>query len=103
MRRTQYRALRLCSHGGGFEAVPQAPLELDLGRVRADLESAGVAVVDARVMLIASLDPEVTVSRSGRLLFKTPDAAVAERAFDRLRTLVPQLGNTAVSPASPAR
>ncbi len=60
---------------------------LDLPRIRADLERAGVAVVDARVMLIASLEPEVTVSRSGRLLFKTADADAAARAFERLRRL----------------
>jgi hypothetical protein len=45
-------------------------------------------VLDARVMLIASIGPEVTISRAGRLLFKTPDAAEAERAFARLRTIL---------------
>ena len=52
------------------------------------MEKEGVPVVDARVMLIVSLDPEVTISRAGRLLFKTPDARAAERAFERLRVLV---------------
>ena len=47
-----------------------------------------MAVVDARVMLIAALDLEVTISRSGRLLFKTRDPAAAERAFLRLRSLL---------------
>lgn len=82
-----YRPLRLCSHGGGFEAIPSAPRTLDLGRVRSALESAGVPVLDARVMLIASMDPEVTISRSGRLLFKTADAELAETAFQRLASL----------------
>jgi hypothetical protein len=58
---------------------------LDLGRLRQALEGAGVPVVDARVMLIAQLDPEVTISRNGRILFKTPDSAAADRAFQRLR------------------
>lgn len=83
-----YRTLRLCSSGGGFEAIPDHARSLDLARIRAGLEAARVPVVDARVMLIASLEAEVTISRGGRLLFKTPDPAVADRAFARLRPLV---------------
>jgi hypothetical protein len=82
-----YRKLRLCSNGGGYEAVPESPRRLDLTQIRHALERQGVAVVDARVMLIAALDPEVTISRTGRLLFKTKDEAAAERAFERLRVL----------------
>jgi hypothetical protein len=82
-----YRPLRICSNGGGFEALPEHRRTLDLGRVRRALESAGIAVVDARVMLIASLDPEVTISRSGRLLFKTGDERAARDAMDRLLDL----------------
>jgi hypothetical protein len=79
-----YRTLRLCSSGGGFEAVPEPPRRLDLAKVRAALEQDGLTVVDARVMLIAGSDPEVTISRNGRLLFKTSDAALADRMFARL-------------------
>src|SRR5271170_180345 len=83
-----YRKLRLCSNNGGYEAIPDPPLSLDLANARRILEREGVAVVDARVMLVAALDPEVTISRSGRLLFKTQDPAAAERAFQRLRGLL---------------
>jgi hypothetical protein len=83
-----YRTVRLCSSGGGYEAVPESPRRLDLARVRAGLERAGVPVVDARVMLIAALESEVTISQSGRLLFKTADAARAERLLTRLRPLL---------------
>jgi hypothetical protein len=83
-----YRTLRLCSNNGAYEAVPESPRPLDLRKVRGLLERQGIAVVDARVMLIAALDPEVTISRNGRLLFKTRDGAVAERAFERLQTLL---------------
>jgi hypothetical protein len=83
-----YRQLRLCSNNGGFEAIPDPPLHLDLGAARRTLETTGIAVVDARVMLVVGLDPEVTISRTGRLLFKTQDPAAAERAFQRLRTLL---------------
>jgi hypothetical protein len=83
-----YRRLRLCSNNGGYEAIPDPPSPLDLARVRATLESEGIPVVDARVMLIVSLDPEVTISRAGRLLFKTRDPRAAELAFERLRTLL---------------
>ena len=83
-----YRKLRLCSDGGGYEAIPEPPRPLDLIRVRHALEREGIAVVDARVMLIVGLTPEVTVSRSGRLLFKTRDPEAAERSLARLRTIL---------------
>jgi hypothetical protein len=79
-----YRTLKLCSSGGGFEAIPDPPRRLNLPAVRAALEHQGLRVVDARVMLIADLDPEVTISQNGRLLFKTADPAAADRAFARL-------------------
>jgi hypothetical protein len=83
-----YRTLKLCSGNGGYEALPEPPRPLDLPRARAALERAGIAVVDARVMLIAAMDPDVTLSRNGRILFKTRDAQAAERAFVRLRRLL---------------
>jgi len=83
-----YRRLRLCSNNGGYEAIPDPPNPLDLPAVRAALEKAGVPVVDARVMLIVSLAPEVTISRAGRLLFKTRDPRAAAAAFERLRGLL---------------
>jgi hypothetical protein len=83
-----YRTLRLCSNGGGFEAIPDPPRRLDLGRVRTALELQGILFVDARVMLIAGSDPEVTISQNGRLLFKTSDPAAADRAFARFLPVV---------------
>jgi hypothetical protein len=83
-----YRRLRLCSNSGGYEAIPEPPLHLDLASARSRLERDGIAVVDARVMLVAAMDPEVTISRTGRLLFKTRDSAAADRAFQRLRQLL---------------
>ena len=83
-----YRRLRLCSNSGAYEAIPDPPRTLDLARIRHELEREGVAVVDARVMLIAGLYPEVTISRNGRLLFKTRDIAAAEKAFERLQSVL---------------
>lgn len=83
-----YRRLKLCSDRGGYEAVATPPHPLDLRAVKAALDAAAIPVIDARVMLIASLDSEVTISRAGRLLFKTRDARLAEREFDRLRGLL---------------
>ncbi|MGP8072141.1 MAG: hypothetical protein ACLPZM_03305 [Thermoplasmata archaeon] len=83
-----YRTLRLCTSGGGFEAVPDPPRRLDLVRIRAVLEHDGVSVVDARVMLIATLGSETTISRTGRVLIKTDDPAQAERVFRKLRPLL---------------
>lgn len=45
-------------------------------------------MVDARVMLIVGMDPEVTIARTGRLLFKTADPAAAAHAFEQLRAWV---------------
>jgi len=83
-----YRTLRVCSNGGAYEALPEPPHPLDLRVVRGMLEREGIAVVDARVMLLVALDPDVTISRNGRFLFKTRDLAAAERAFERLRLLL---------------
>ncbi len=83
-----YRSVQLCAHGGGYEARPEPPRAVDLPRIRRALETSGVSVVDARVMLICALEPETTISRSGRLLFKTRDAEEAQRTLDRLRPLL---------------
>jgi hypothetical protein len=80
-----YRSLRLCAGGGAFEAVPAPRLSLDLRRVKGTLESHDIPVVDARVMLIAQLEKEVTLSRDGRVLIKTKDNAEAAVIFERLR------------------
>jgi hypothetical protein len=89
-----YRTLRICSSGGGFEAVPDPPRKLDLQRVRVALEQGGEPVVDARVMLIAGKDPEVTISQNGRLLFKTSDPKAADRAFARLLPIIEDASGT---------
>lgn len=83
-----YYALRLCAGGGAFEAVPAPRLSLDLRDVRRTLESHDVPVVDARVMLIARLGPELTLSRDGRVLIKTRDPREAADVFERVRTLL---------------
>jgi hypothetical protein len=80
-----YRSLRLCAGGGAYEAVPAPRLVLDLRRVKGTLESHDVPVVDARVMLIAQFEREVTLSRDGRVLIKTKDGVEATRIFERLR------------------
>jgi hypothetical protein len=92
-----YRRLRVCTSGGGFEAVPNPPVRLNLANARRLLEAEGVAVVDARVMLIAGTDPETTISANGRMLFKTRDPRAAERMFEHLRLL---LGLPGLEPAS---
>jgi hypothetical protein len=84
----RYRRLELCSGGGGFEALPVGVPPLDLVRVRKTLEQAGVPFVDARVLLVVTLEIETTLSRSGRLLFKTRDERAALRAFAQLRELL---------------
>lgn len=86
---SRYRTLRLCSSGGGFEALPRSDRRIDLARVRGALEASGVSVIDARVMLIATFEAETTISASGRILIKTSEPAVAQRTFDRVLALLP--------------
>lgn len=83
-----YRTVRLCASRGSFEAIPEPPAPLDLRRLRTDLEAQGVAVVDARVMLIARLSKEVTFGRDGRVLIKSRDPVEAQRLLDELRPLL---------------
>ncbi|MGA8664765.1 MAG: hypothetical protein WB809_06860 [Thermoplasmata archaeon] len=68
--------------------MPDPPRRLDLARVRAALERDGTSVIDARVMLIAALGSETTISRTGRVLIKTDDPREAERVFEKLRPLL---------------
>lgn len=98
-----YYSLRLCSGRGAFEAIPRPRLDVDLGVVRERLEAKGVPVVDARVLLIAQLGQEVTVSRDGRVLIKCHDLAEAQRLFEELQTTVaPALGTPGAAPAAPS-
>ena len=82
-----YETLKLCSGRSAFEAVPNPRLELDLPKIRARLEARGVAVVDARVMLIFRLGEEVTLGRDGRLLIKTSDPHAADAVFRELNAI----------------
>lgn len=83
-----YYSLRLCAGGGAFEAVPAPRLNLDLRGAKETLEAHDIPVVDARVMLIAQLGREVTLSRDGRVLIKTKDGDEATTIFERLRELL---------------
>ena len=83
-----YSQLELCSGHAAFEAVPRPRLSLDLRRAGQRLRDAGVPVLDARVMLIVQLEAETTVSRDGRVLVKSADRGLAERAFRRLAALL---------------
>jgi len=83
-----YRRLELCSNRGGYEAIADPPHRIDLRAAREALAKESIPVVDARVMLIATLETEVTISGGGRLLFKTRDLPAAERDFARLGRLL---------------
>jgi hypothetical protein len=84
----RYRTIRLCSGGGGFEALPEPAHRLDLPALRQALEARGRSVVDARVMLLVLGDPEVTISAGGRVLIKTKDAVAAQRTFEELQSFL---------------
>ena len=92
-----YETLRLCTGRSAFEAIPSPRLQLDLRRARERLESEGIAVTDARVMLIAKLAAEVTLGRDGRVLIKTGDPKQADAVFRELDRLVGLTGGPAPS------
>jgi hypothetical protein len=79
-----YETLKLCSGRSAFEAVPNPRLTLDLAAIRDRLRAEGIEVVDARVMLIAQLEKEVTLGRDGRVLIKSADPKEADVLFQRL-------------------
>lgn len=87
-----YRELKLCSNKGAYEVIPSARLELDLASIRAALEAEHREVLDARVMLIVRGTPETTISRDGRVLFKTRDEREARRCRDTILPLVLRAG-----------
>ncbi len=76
--------------------MPDPPRRLRLPAVRLALEKEGIPVIDARVMLIAGSDPEVTISQNGRLLIKTPDATTADRTFARLLPLIEKASDASI-------
>ncbi|MCI4369125.1 MAG: hypothetical protein L3K09_06155 [Thermoplasmata archaeon] len=80
-----YSTLELCSGRSGYEAVPRPRLSLDLAGVRRRMEAKGIPVIDARVMLIARLAHEVTVSRDGRIMIKSTDPKTAVRLFEEVK------------------
>jgi len=90
-----FHALQVCASRGAYEAIPTEPMRLDLAGVCTRMQAEGIDVVDARVMLIARLEREVTVGRDGRILIKTNDVAQAERllaVIERFLELPPGAG-----------
>ena len=96
-----YSTVRLCSGGGAYEAVPRPRLQLDLPALRVRLQASGIPVVDAKVMLLVTLEREATVSRDGRVLIKTRDAAEAARVFERLAAELGLPTDPSPGPVSP--
>lgn len=79
-----YATLRLCSSRGAFEATPEPRLALDLPAIAARLRAQGIAVTDARVLLLIQLRHETTLSHDGRVLIKCRDPSVAAEVFAEL-------------------
>ncbi|HKS59972.1 MAG TPA: hypothetical protein VJS68_04265 [Thermoplasmata archaeon] len=89
-----YETLRICSGGGGFEAVPRPRVATDLLRLRQLLEENAVSVIDARVMLIFRWREEVTVARDGRVLIKSPDQQEASSIWSEIEPLLNRVQTT---------
>lgn len=97
-----YHTLRLCASRGAFEAIPDPPRRLDLTQLKAQLEASGIPVVDARVMLIARMESEVTFGRDGRVLIKSQDPVAAGKLFASLKGLLEPPAAPGPSTAVPA-
>ena len=101
-----YATLKLCSGRGSFEAVPRPKLALDLATIATRLRASGYAVTDARVLLIARRDCEITLAADGRVLLKVADPLRAATAFEAFRAAagLPDAGDgPAPPPPGPAR
>jgi len=80
--------VRPCEGGSGTEVVPKLRLALDLPRCARGLSSAGLHVVDARVLLVVEDAPRTTVWPTGRMIVQTMDSSEAvARAQDLLRLM----------------
>ncbi len=79
-------AIVKCCSADAFDAVPQSLVKVDIGKALAALVAAGWhEVADAGVMCVVAKDGvEATLYSSGRVLVKTSDAGIAERAVARL-------------------
>ncbi len=76
--------LELCDKKGAYEVTPEVQLDIDLDQAEEDLAAYGFTVLtNAGVLLVAQAGPiEVSVFESGRLLLKTGDASMAEKATE---------------------
>jgi len=77
--------VRPCKTTAAYEALPEQELRLDLEQVRHRLTATGwIPVADAGVLLVMRKDVDATVFRSGKLLIKTLDQALAQRVWDEV-------------------
>ncbi|MBI4393428.1 MAG: hypothetical protein HY556_06500 [Euryarchaeota archaeon] len=75
--------LEPCKTRAGFEAIPENKLAWDLGKAEAALAAAGIpTIANAGVILVVDAGCEVSLFESGKLLFKTPNRALAEESMN---------------------
>jgi len=80
--------VRPCEGGSGTEIVLKRQLALDMARCARNLSSAGLRVVDSRVLLVVEDPPRTTIWPTGRMIVQTVDASEAiARAKDLLRLM----------------
>lgn len=80
-----------CSTTAAYEAIPERDLRLDMPRLRDQLEAHGWrTLADAGIMLVIQKGADdASIFRSGKILVKTRDPAVAQRVWNELNTLYP--------------
>lgn len=78
---TNFAVVKCCSTDA-YDAIPQALVKIDIGKALAALGSKGWReVADAGIMCVVEKDGiESTIYSSGRILVKTVDSAIAEKA-----------------------
>jgi hypothetical protein len=78
-----FYVLEPCKTRAGFEAIPEEKLKWDLETVEGELAAAGIpTIVNAGVILVVDAGCEVSLFESGKLLFKTPNRALAEESMN---------------------
>ncbi len=79
--------VRPCKGSSGTEVLPEERLDMALEASVRRLETAGMDVTNARVLLIIDGEPRVTLYPSGRMLVHTDDLHLARERAQRVLDL----------------
>jgi len=81
-----FKVIQRCKTKGALEVIPSDPADLRLDMVEAVLTNSRFAVVNAKILVVASRDDvaETTMYEDGRMLVKTLDPRLAHKSASRV-------------------